>query len=138
MNDPTGDAPENASEDDADARNERRARRFEQIVVAISVVLTVALLGYAAWQTVTTTGAATPQAYVESTQSQPDGSVIVTIAVSNTQDSGLEKVTVKTTCENKSVLVQFENVPAMSTETAHVVCPPGTNHPTVTISDWIT
>lgn len=130
MNDSTG--------DDTDSQDEQRARRFEQIVVAISVILTVALLGYAAWQTFITTGAATPQVHVENTRTQPDGNVIATIAVSNPKDSGLEQITVKTICENRSVSIRFEYVPAMSTETAHVVCPPGTDHPTVTISDWLT
>lgn len=127
-----------STEDETDPRNEQRARRFEQIVVVISVILIVVLLGYATWQTVTTTSAPTPQAHVEDTRVQSDGNVIVTIAVSNSLDSGLEQITVKTRCKNRSVLVQFKYVPAMSTETAHVVCPSGADHPTVTISDWIT
>jgi hypothetical protein len=129
MNDSTG--------DETSSQNERRARRFEQIVVTISVIITVSLLGYAAWQTVTAPGATTPQAYIEDTRSQPDGSVIATVALSNPQDSGLQQVTVKTTCLNRSVSVQFNYVPTMSIETTHVVCPPGTDRPTVTISDWI-
>lgn len=119
------------------SHSERRARRFEQVVVATSVILTVALLGYATWQMFTIPTAATPQVSVEDTQTQPDGSVRVTIALSNPQDRGLEQVTVKTTCQNKSVLVQFSYVSAGSTQTAYVMCPPGTDNPEVSLSSWI-
>lgn len=64
-----------STESDSDSRSEQRTRWFEQIVVAISVILTVGLLGYAVWQIFPTAGAVTPQAHVEDTRSQPDGSV---------------------------------------------------------------
>jgi hypothetical protein len=117
--------------------NNRRARRFEGIVVAISAMLVLALLGYAAWQTATASGTVSPQAHIKDTTTQPDGSVIVTISLSNAQDHGFEQVTVTTVCEQKSIPVLFEHVPAMSTETAQVLCPPGTDHPTVSLSSWI-
>jgi hypothetical protein len=117
--------------------NERRARRFEGIVVAISAVLVLALLGYAAWQTATASGAVSPQTHIEGTTTQSDGSVIVTISLSNPQDHGFEQVTVTTVCEKRTIPVLFEHVPAKSTETARVLCPPGTDHPIVSLSSWI-
>jgi hypothetical protein len=122
--------------DDSTA-NERRARRFEGIVVAISAILVVVLLGYAAWQTATASGAVSPQTHIEDTTTQSDGSVIVTISLSNPQDHGFEQVTVTTACEKKSIPVLFEHIPAMGRETAQVICPPGTDHPTVSLSSWI-
>jgi hypothetical protein len=131
MNDSTANDTEDPS------RNDQRARRFEVVVVTISAILVVALLGYAAWQTATASGAVSPQTHIKDTTTQSDGSVIVTVSLSNPQDHGLEQVTVTTVCEKKSIPVLFEHVPAMSTETAQVMCPPGTDRPMVSISSWI-
>jgi hypothetical protein len=131
------DSTEAENDTDHSAHTERRARRFEQIVVAISVVLTVALLGYATWQVFTTPVAATPQVSIESTQTQSDGSIRATVALSNPRDRGLEQATVETVCQNRSISVQFTDIPARSTQTASVVCPRGTNRPEVSLSSWV-
>jgi uncharacterized protein (TIGR02588 family) len=128
-----------STEDDAEQspRNERKAKRFEQVVVAISVVLTVALIGYATWQMFTVPTAAAPQVSIKNTEKRPDGNIRVTIAISNSRDQGLEQATVRTNCQNTSTLVEFNYVPAGDTQTAQVVCPSGTNDPEVTLSSWI-
>lgn len=131
------DSTETDSDADRSSQTGRRARRFEQVVVAISVVLTVALLGYAIWQVLTVSVGTTPQVSVENTQTQPDRTVRVTVALSNSRDRGLEQATVKTICQNTSTSVQFTDIPAKSTQTASVVCPQGTNQPRASLSSWI-
>jgi hypothetical protein len=131
------DSTETDTDTDRSAQTGWRARRFEQVVVGISVVLTVALLGYATWQVFTVPAGTTPQVSIENTQTQPDGSVRATVALSNPRDRGLEQATVKTVCQNTSITVKFTDIPAKSTQTASVVCPQGTTHPRVSLSSWI-
>lgn len=102
-----------------------------------SAGFTLLLFTYLLWQAVTTGGAADPMATVIGTEPLPSGDVKVNVALRNAQDVGLVMATVEVDCDTPPSELTFEHVPADDRRTGHVICPPGTENPTASVSTWI-
>lgn len=106
-------------------------------VMLISIVFTVLLFVYAGWQIATPPSTGPPQASVVGMDSLETGSVAVTVRLQNPSDVGLISATVESNCSSPPPEVQFSYVPARSTRTATLVCPPGTTDPAVSVANWV-
>lgn len=125
------------SDSDSDSDGQEGASTAEKVVIALSVAVTVLLFAYAGWQIATPPQAATPQATVVETTPLDNGSVAVTVRLRNPGDIGLITATVESSCASPPVQVQFSYVPALSTRTGTLVCPPGTTNPSVSVANWV-
>lgn len=131
-----------ASEDGRDARSadgggDEGASWAERLLMAISVAFTLALFAFVIWQGATTPTAGEPTAQVAGTETLPSGDVRVAVTVRNPQDVGLIRATVEVDCDTPPPELQFEHLPAEDRRTGHVICPPGTENPTATVSTWV-
>lgn len=108
----------------------------ERAVSVASVAVTLALLGFVAWQAWTVPAAENPEARVVDTATLPNGGVEVTVEFVNDQDVGVVSATVELSCGSPPAEVTFEHVPAGGRATAHVVCPPGSSDPAATVRTW--
>lgn len=108
----------------------------ERAVAAASVVLTLALLGFVAWQAWTVPAAENPNARVVDTTTLPNGTHEVTVELANDQDVGVTSATVEVSCGSPPPAVTFSHVPAGGRATAHVVCPPNASDPTASVVTW--
>lgn len=108
----------------------------ERAVAVLSVVVTLALLGFVAWQAWTVPPAENPTARVLDTRTLPDGSVEVTVEFVNDQDVGVTSATVEVDCDSPPPQVTFSNVPAGGRSTARVMCPPNATDPNASVVTW--
>ena len=110
----------------------------EKAMMAVSVLFTVAVLAYAGWQVVTSPAATpAPEAEVVGTETLSDGRVAVTVQLNNRLDRGLIVATVESQCASPPPSVQFSYLPADSTRTGTLVCPAGTENPSVSVASWV-
>lgn len=123
-------------ERDTDSRDARRAALVELAVVALSVVVTVSLFGFAALHVVAPPPSGPPRAHVTGT-TRANGHVVVTVVVRNPQNSGLRRATAQVSCRQSSVRVQFSDVPARGRVRAQVACPANTTRPKATLVSWM-
>ena len=106
--------------------------------MAVSALFTIALLAYAGWQVVATPVAApAPQVQVVETETLSDGRVATTVELRNPTNQGLIVATVEAQCASPPPSVQFSYVPADSTRKGTLVCPAGTESPSVSVTNWI-
>lgn len=106
--------------------------------MAVSVLFTVAVLAYAGWQVVATPAAApSPQVQVVEAETLSDGRVAATVELRNPRNQGLIVATVESQCSSPPPSVQFSYVPADSTRKGTLVCPAGTENPSVSVTNWI-
>lgn len=133
----SGDGPDDGG--DAERRNDRKrtASTAEKAVITISVTFTLLLFAYAGWQMAVPQQADDPQVSVVGTEPMPDGSVAVRVRLRNPTDVGFVSVTVQSSCSSPPPAVQFSYVPALSSRTGTLVCPPGTTNPAVSIANWV-
>jgi len=61
----------------------------------------------------------------------------VTVIFRNAQGVGLTTATAEVDCDTPPPELTFEHVPVDDRRTGYVICPPGTENPTVTVSTWI-
>lgn len=109
----------------------------ETAVLVLSAVLTVAILAYAGWQIAAAPAVGVPSASVGETQALDGGSVAVTVRLENPRDTGLISATVESDCTAPPADVGLSYVPAATTRTATLVCPPGTTDPNVSVANWV-
>lgn len=109
----------------------------EKAVIAVSVLFTLSLFAYAGWQIATPPAVDDPQVTVVGTE-PADGGVAVTVRLRNPKDVGLVSATVQADCAAPPPQVEFSYVPAASTRTGTVVCPPGTTDPSASLANWVT
>lgn len=109
----------------------------EMAVIALSVAITVLLFAYAGWQMVTPPEGGTPEVSVVGTETMPNGNVAVTVRLRNPRDVGLITATVESSCSSPPTRVEMSFIPASSTRTATLVCPPGTTDPGVSVVNWV-
>ena len=117
-----------------DSEGPSTARR---VVIGVSVAFTVLLFAYAGWQMVTPPQTDVPRASIVGTEAGQDGSVAVTVRLRNPKDVGLITATVESNCSSPPARVEFSFVPASTTRTGTLVCPPGTTDPTVSVASWV-
>jgi uncharacterized protein (TIGR02588 family) len=106
-------------------------------LTGVSVVFTVLLFGYVAWQAVQSPGGTHPQVEVVETNEAANGSVLVHVALTNPGDEGLISATVEADCDRPPPDATFEYVPSGGRERGVLVCPPGTTRPNASVSAWI-
>lgn len=123
--------------DDSESEQQPDASTAEKVVMVLSVALTIVLFAYAGWQIVTPPQAETPEATVVEETSLEDGSVAVTVQLRNPSDVGLITATVESNCTSPPPQVEFSYVPASSTRTGTLVCPPGATDPSVSLANWV-
>ena len=109
----------------------------EVAVMVVSILFTAALFTFAGWQMVSGPTTAQPQATVVGTETVANGSVVVTVELRNRQDIGLVSATVGADCSTPPPEVRFEYIPASSNRRGNLVCPPGSETPTVSVSSWV-
>lgn len=109
----------------------------EKVLTGISVVFTVLLFSYVAWQAVQQPVGAHPQAEVVGTEQLSNGSVAVRVQLTNPGNVGLISATVEANCDRPPPDTMFEYVPASGREQGILVCPPGTTRPDVSVSSWV-
>jgi hypothetical protein len=106
-------------------------------LTGISIVFTLLLFGYVAWQTVQPPGGDHPQVEIAGTEQLSDGSVAVHVELTNPRDGGLISATVEADCDQPPPDTTLEYVPADGRERGVLVCPPGTTRPNVSVSAWV-
>lgn len=121
----------------ADGGDDAGASWAERLLMVISVAFTLALFAFVIWQGATTPAAGEPTAQVTGTETLPSGDVKVAVDFRNPKDVGLIRATVEVDCDTPPSELQFEHVPAEDRRTGHVICPPGTENPSATVSTWI-
>lgn len=109
----------------------------EKVLTGISVVFTVLLFGFVAWQAIQPPGGAHPQAEVVGTDEAANGSVLVRVELTNPGNAGLISATVEANCSQPPPDTTFEYVPSGGRERGILVCPPGTTRPNVSVSAWV-
>lgn len=107
----------------------------EWVVMAVSIILTLSLFGYVAWHAVSTPTDVTPDVSVAETQTLEDGRIVITVELYNPGSPGLESVTVSADCSNESLT--FTHLPMDARQTGSLVCPAGTDEPSVSVRSWI-
>lgn len=117
-------------------QQQQRASRVEKGIIVISIILTLLLFSYAGWQIATPPQIEVPQSSVVGTEPLADGTVAVTVELQNPSDVGLISATIESNCTSPPPDIQFSYVPAASTRTGTIVCPPGTTDPSVSLSNW--
>ena len=110
---------------------------MEKVVMAVSVLFTALLFGFAAWQAVTGPGVAAPEVGVIDQQTAPDGDVVVTVELRNPGDVGLVRATVVARCDDPPIRLLFESVPSGGRRVGTIACPPGTLDPGVSVETWV-
>lgn len=123
--------------DGSDDSGDSSPSTAEKAVIVVSVLLTVAVFGFAAWQLLTASGGMAPIVEVVDTQTTPTGDVIVTVQLRNTLEVGLRSATVEVACTDPPTQITFTNVPVDGRRVGQVRCPPETDDPTVSVSSWI-
>lgn len=109
----------------------------EKVVMVLSIGITIFLFAYAGWQITTPPQAEIPKATVVETKPLGNDSVAVTVELRNPRDVGLITATVESSCTSPPTQVEFSFVPASSTRTGTIVCPPGTTDPSASLSSWV-
>jgi uncharacterized protein (TIGR02588 family) len=110
---------------------------LERAIVAVSVVVIAAMLGYVAWQAVSTSETVDPVASVDGVEPTTDGDRLrVTVRLDNRRGTGLSSVGIAVQCGNETRSLTFEHVPAGSYRTGKVVCPAGTS-PKAAVETWM-
>lgn len=107
------------------------------MLTGISVVFTVLLFGYVAWQAVQQPSGAHPQVEVVGTEQLSNDSVAVRVELTNPGNQGLISATVEVNCDQPPPDTTLEYVPAGGREQGVLVCPPGTTQPEVSVSAWV-
>lgn len=119
-----------------DDGEDKSASPAERLLMVVSSVFTVALFAFVLWQASTTPVMAEPTATIIGTETLPGGDLKVTVDFRNEQDVGLVMATVEVDCDTPPPELTFEHVPADDRRTGYVICPPGTENPTATVSTW--
>jgi uncharacterized protein (TIGR02588 family) len=132
-----GNRQERHDRQDRGNRQDEEPSAAAKALTGISVLLTVLLFGYVAWQAVQPPVDAHPQATVVGTDEASNGSVLVRVELTNPGDTGLISATVETDCEQPPPDVTFDYVPAGGREQGVLVCPTGTTDPNVSVSSWV-
>lgn len=109
---------------------------FEKAVMAVSVLFTLSLFGFAVWQSLTGAGAVAPAVGLTGSEASADG-IQYTVELRNEGDIGLVSATVEVGCTDPPITFTFANVPAGGRRVGTVVCPPGTSDPTVSVVAWV-
>jgi hypothetical protein len=113
------------------------ADRLEKAIVAASVLLVAATLGYVAWQAAVTPEEGVPRATVERVEPMPDSDrQRVTVELDNRRGVGLATTTVVVRCGDTERTLAFEHVPAGGGRTGTVVCPADTD-PRAIVGTWV-
>ncbi len=108
------------------------------VLAGASAVFTILVVAYVGWHLVMgPEPPSEPEATVVGTQTLPDGAVAVTVELRNPYDRGLARATVESACTTPPAEVSFSMVPADSTVTGTLVCPPGTTTPRVSVAGWV-
>lgn len=109
----------------------------EKTLTAISIAFTLLLFGFVAWQAVQPPTGGQPQAEVLGTEEASNGSVLVTVELTNPGSAGLISATVESDCTRPPTETRFSYVPAGDREQAILVCPSGTTRANVSVSSWV-
>lgn len=109
----------------------------EKVIMVASAAFTLALFGVATWYALTGPGVVDPTVQVAGSHAGPGGDVVFTVRLVNSGDVGLVSATVEAGCTEPPAEIVFENVPAAGRRTGTVVCPAGTDDPSVSVSSWI-
>jgi hypothetical protein len=115
------------------------ANPLELAIVAASVLLVVATLGYVGWQATVTTVDGVPTASVEAVEPMPgsdDDRLRVTVQLDNRRGTGVSSVAVVVRCGGAERSLTFAHVPAGGHRTGTAVCPPDTV-PVAAVVTWI-
>ena len=123
--------------DDGDGSSDRERSTVEVVVMVVSVLFTVSLFAFVGWQVVSGPTATEPRGTAVDTRTVANGSVVVTVELRNRQDIGLLSATVGADCSTPPPEVMFEYIPASSNRRGNLVCPPGSETPTVSVSSWV-
>lgn len=110
--------------------------RAEQAFMALSVVLTLALVGHLAYQAATAPAAAHPEARIEHVERLADGSLAVTVRLENSGGQGMRLVEVEVDCGAPPPSLTLDNIPAESHRVAVLVCPAGDPPTTARVVAW--
>lgn len=133
-----GDGSDGGSDGDSQSEQRQETSTLQTVVILVSVGLTVLLFAYAGWQMVVAPGTAVPpQVAIEETRSMANDSVAVDVRLRNPNSVGLVTATVQSDCSSPPPTVQFSYVPASSTRTGTLVCPPGTTNASVSMANWV-
>lgn len=123
---------------DADGTGDvQRVPTLEKVVMALSVLLTVFLFGFAAWHASMGPDVSAPEVRVTETNVTADGDVIYIVELRNPGDVGIVRATVVADCRDPPIRLTFENVPSGGRRLGTVVCPPGASTPRLSIESWI-
>lgn len=125
------------SDRESESSGDREPSTAEKVVMGLSIGIAVFLFAYAGWQIATPPEAEAPQAAVVETKPLGNDSVAVTVELRNPRDVGLISATVQSSCTSPPTQVSFSFVPASSTRTGTLVCPPGTTDPSASLSSWV-
>lgn len=133
----TSASEERSGRGDRDRSDQQEASTAQKVITAISIVFTLLVFGYVAWQTVTPAPGTHPQAEVLSTERLTDGSVAVEVRISNPSNVGLLSATVEVECAESSRSISFSDVPAVGQQTGVVACPSEVTNPEASVANWI-
>ena len=109
----------------------------EKTMMLAGIILTLAVLLYAAWHVVAVPASDAPRATVVGTETLPDGRIAVHVELSIPENNGLIAASVSSQCTSPPSTVSFSNLPEGSRWRGTIVCPAGTTDPSVSVSDWI-
>lgn len=127
---------EESGDGDGDGSDEG-VSTVEMAVILVSVLFTLLLFGYVGWQMVAAPSGTTPSVSVVGTEPVDNGSVAVEVELRNPRGVGLVTATVQADCSSPPPQVSFSYVPAASTRTGTLICPPGTTAPNVSLANWV-
>lgn len=105
----------------------------EKAFMVLSVLVTLSLFGYVAYQGVMAPDTPDGTVVVTGTKTVADG-VEVDVRLDNKGSVGYRSVTVEVDCGEIPPQVTLENVPAQGRRTATLLCPPGTDDPSATVA----
>lgn len=109
----------------------------QKAIMALSVVVVLALVGYLAFQAATAPDSrAPPEAQILGTRTMPDGSILVDVRLTNPSGAGLRHATVELDCDQPPPSITLDNVPAESYRDATLMCPPGQPPSKASVSTW--
>lgn len=108
----------------------------ERVVIAGSVLLTVALFSFVAWNAVAGPGEASLEVGVEPIETTDGGGTLQEVRLENPGDRGFEHVTVVVECGDPPRTLAFEHLPPQSERRATVVCPAGADDPSASVVSW--
>lgn len=108
----------------------------ERAVIAGSVVLTVALFSFVAWNAVAGPSEARLDVGVERIETTDDGGTLHEVRLVNPGDRGFERATVVVECGDPPRTLVFEHIPPQSERRATVACPGGASDPSASVVSW--